>query len=410
MCPDCGLCAEEVEQQSEYRRAENQCQGQSHAAPGGLPRTGTVRDMLRGCFAVTVGHRSDAALVPLLRRSAPVRTRRFAVAVAAAALSVAAAGGFVTSASAAETAVVKGHVTSFTGRPIGGVVFKVRVKSPTSGDYFTVSGRTSRTGRYEAKVPRRGAYQLLVSDPGDDDRDLADGVWAPASTRIESSKRSVVINQRLHHGAGLSGRVYDSSGAPARAGLLVTAGVNSAARGFLPAGSTYTKAGGAYHFRNLSAGATVVRFQGPGLDNLDRFYSGFAGGAVFAVDAKPLHLQYGKKVTGTSLTFPVKASINGRVTVDGKVLGADPDNDQAVRFDLLDQSGTRLDGGAAIDDFHFRDLDAGTYYLAFAGSDPAVDHIKPEFYEDADSLAHATPIVLRPGQTVTGIHVDVTAK
>lgn len=339
-----------------------------------------------------------------------MRTNRITAAAAAAALALAGVGASAVPASAAETAVVKGHVTSMTGKPIGGVVFKVRVRSATSGDSVTVSGRTSRTGRYEARVPRRGEYQLLVSDPGDRDDDPADGAWAPASKRVVSDRTSVVIDQRLHHGAGLSGRVRDSSGKAVRAGLVVTAGSFTRDGGFRALGSTSTGPGGAYHFRNLPAGATVVRFEGPGISDSARFFSGAAGGTVAVGAARPLHLQYGEKVTGIGLTFPLRSSIHGRVRVDGRVLGADPDNDESVAFSLLDASGTRLDGGAAVDDFHFRDLAAGTYYLSFAGSDPAVDHIEPEYYDDADSLAAATPIVLKPGQAVTGIVVDLTTR
>lgn len=220
-----------------------------------------------------------------------MKKRRLTGAAVAAALSVVAVGGFATSASAAEPVVVKGHVTSVTGKPIAGVVFKVRAKSLTSGDYVTVSGRTSKTGRYEAKVPRRNDYQLLVSDPGDNDNDPADGAWAPASTRITSDKTTIRINQQLHHGAGLSGRVRDSSGAAVRAGLVVTAGSVSAGSGFRALGSTLTKAGGAYHFRNLPAGATVVRFQAPGNSNYDRFYTGATGGTVRNDEAKRIPLQ-----------------------------------------------------------------------------------------------------------------------
>ena len=339
-----------------------------------------------------------------------MQKRRLTAAAAAAALSVAIVGGFATSASAAEPVVVKGHVTSITGKPIAGVVVKVRAKSLTSGDSVTVSGRTSKTGRYEAKVPRRNDYQLLVSDPGDNDDDPADGEWAPASTRVTSDRTTIRIDQRLHHGAGLSGRVRDSSGAAVRAGLVVTAGTVPADSGFRPLGSTVTTAGGAYHFRNLPAGATVVRFQSPGISNYDRYYTGVTGGTILKDEAKPLALQYGKKVTGISFQFPVKSSINGRVTVDGRTLSADLDNETSVIFTLLDQSGNRLDSGAATNDFHFRDLDAGTYYLSFAGSDPTVDHIRPEYYDDADSLATATPITIKAGEARVGLVADVTAE
>jgi hypothetical protein len=247
--------------------------------------------------------------------------KRLAALVITAALTLGGAVGTASAASAASTVTVKGHVTSPSGDAVTGVRVSVRAQPARSQPVSRVV-RTSRTGRYEVHVPRGADYDLRVSDPGDDDRDTADGTWAPTYRRITSSASSITANQVVHHGAQVSGRVADSSGRPVRPGLVVTAWTRTAAtdrrRPLNRVGTTFTQAGGAYHFRNLPAVTVILSFAPPSKNDAERFRTGHPGGTRDFTEASGVRLVFGTKFTGLSFRFPVSGRISGSVTVDGR--------------------------------------------------------------------------------------------
>ena len=80
--------------------------------------------------------------------------KRLAILAISAGLTLVASSALVQPAVAAPaTVVVKGHVRSVAGEPIGGVAFKVVQRIP-GRNFVSVHGRTSATGRYEAKLPQ----------------------------------------------------------------------------------------------------------------------------------------------------------------------------------------------------------------------------------------------------------------
>jgi 5-hydroxyisourate hydrolase-like protein (transthyretin family) len=337
--------------------------------------------------------------------------KRLAALVMTTALALGGVAGTASAASTSGTVTVKGHVTSPTGKPVAGVRVSVRAKPALSQSVSRVV-RTSKTGRYEVHVPRGVHYDLRVTDPGDDDRDTADGTWAPTYRRITSSAASIRANQVVHHGAQVSGHVYDSSGAAVTAGLVVTAWrrtPNTEGRTTLNrVGTTYTQADGTYHFRNLPAVAVVLSFAPPSKNNAVRFRTGHPGGSRYYADATAVQLVFGTKFVGLSLRFPVAGRISGSLTVDGKALpGGD---DVLAEVHLLDAAGTEIDREPALSAFSFPELAAGTYLLRFEVTAPGGELSAPEYYADSSTLAGATPITVEKGQAVTGLSVALTTR
>lgn len=254
---------------------------------------------------------------------------------AAAGLSLLATGGIATTASAAPSAVVKGHVTSPSGAPISGVVYKV-VRRVPGLNFVSAKGRTSPTGRYEVRLPRGGSYQLVVTDPGDEDQDPGDGRWAAASKTVRSSSGTVRIDATMQPGAKLSGHVYDSAGRPVRAGLVVhaeRAAAPGASRPGGEVGTTRTRPGGIYRFSNLPAGATVLRFEPSEPRSLSRYYTGKAGGSARPQDAAAIRLTAGKAVTRTSFRFMAQHDPLDDLRPYGAV---DPVGDAPAFLDITD--------------------------------------------------------------------------
>jgi len=268
--------------------------------------------------------------------------KRLALLAATVGLTLAATGGLASTASAADMAVVKGHVTSLTGKPISGVTVKV-VRRVPGIDFVSARGHTSRTGRYEVRLPRGGSFQLVVSDHGDKDLDDGDGAWAFSSRTVKSSNATVRMNATMHHGAKLSGHVYESSGAPVRAGVVVHAERAPAAGASAPGrevGTTRTRKGGVYRFSNLPAGATVLRFESGAKKVQPRYRTGVAGGSERWQDAKAVELTAGEAVTRTSFRFVKQRDPQDDLTAYGAV---DPAGDAPGFLDITD---LRIENGA----------------------------------------------------------------
>lgn len=270
--------------------------------------------------------------------------KRLAILAMSAGLTLMASSALVQPALAAPasvTVVVKGHVRSAAGEPIGGVVFKV-VQRTSGRNFVSVRGRTSATGRYEAKLPQGESYQLVVSDPGDRDADTADGKWAASSKKVVSSRRTVRIDSIMQPGARLSGHVYESTGAPVRAGLAVGAYRlgGGTPRSLVNVGRTTTRSSGVYRFSNLPAGPTLLLFES-GQKNYDsRFYTAEAGGALTTQTATPVEVTAGKAVTRTNFHFLPQRDPAQDLRADGAV---DPIGDAP---DFIDITGYTVKNGA----------------------------------------------------------------
>lgn len=338
--------------------------------------------------------------------------QRLAALALTSALALGGAVGCTTAASAADSVTVKGHVTSPTGKAVGGVRVSLRAKPRFATQYVSRVVRTSGTGRYEVHVPRGEFYDLRVSDPGDDDRDTADGEWAPTYRRITSTASSIRVNQVVHHGAQVSGRVYDSSGAAVKPGSVVSAYrrvPQTDGRSPLdPLGSTYTIAGGAYHFRNLPETSVILSFAPPTENDSYRFRTGQAGGSTSFADASEVDTIFGVKNTGLSFRFPVRGVISGTMTLDGKPLPGD--DGRTAALSLLDSSGAELDRESVESVFRFPDLAAGTYRLHFVVTESDGTVVADEYYSDAATLAASTAIQVGNGEAVTGLKVALNSR
>ena len=335
-----------------------------------------------------------------------MKIRLLGAAALALALPVALAVATPSIAAPAATVTVKGHILSPTGRAVAGVRVEVQAKGQADGSLGAAHGFTSKTGRYELHVPppttgpdTAKTYVLTVTDPGDADADMADGEWAPTSATFAATGTVFVRNAVVHHGAKLSGRIYDRTGHRVKAGLSVTVG----------SATTTTRSDGSYHLTNLPAGTVTVRVASPSSNGVARYYTGSTSqGTIDGAKATELDLSYGEKTTGRSIHFPAVAKITGRVLIDGTEESGE--GSRTVTAALLDSTGKELASSPASSKFYFRDLAAGTYFLQFSGAASAPAAVVPEYYKDSATLVGATAIVVPTGGAVSGIVADVAAK
>ena len=320
------------------------------------------------------------------------------IALAVASPSVAAPAG-------STTVTVKGHITSPTGKAIPGV--QVSVYSTISGHHVVARARTSRTGRYAITVARsEWSYQLKVLDYGDSDADHGDGEWAPILRRFDFTGGSTRIDQVLHHGARISGRVSGRDGRPVGAGVQV--GV-SAKDSSAPGSSTLTRADGTFRITNASAGDSLVAFTSPRADESTRWYSKSSiTGTRDESAVTLLHLAYGKTASGIRFRFPYIGRISGSVTVDGQ---KPTEEGSSVAVVLLDSTGKELSEGLANPDFTSGDLLPGAYRLEFRSVSSEPGAIVTEYYRDSSTLAGAVPLVIdAKGHDITGLTAHLTTK
>ena len=304
---------------------------------------------------------------------------------------------------AAASVLVKGHVRSPSGKAVPGV--QVSVYSEISGHHVVRRATTSRTGRYAIRIAEsEWSYQLKVLDHGDADRDDGDGRWAPVLRRFDFSGRSTTVDQVVHHGARLAGRVYGRTGKPVGAGVVV--GV-APYRSSQPGAQTITRADGTYRITNAPAGAGLVTFRSPRAGESPRFYSSSSIlGTTDGTRSTLVDMRFGKTVAGIDLRFPYLGSISGIVTVDGDHPSEEGSPVQAA---LLDSTGTELYADLVNPEFRMRDLLPGTYYIEFRAGTPE-DALVTEYYEDAATLAGATPLVIGPkGGAITGLEVALSS-
>lgn len=309
-------------------------------------------------------------------------------------------------AAAPTTVTVKGHVKSPTGKAIAGV--QVSVYASTRRDGRVVKRvTTSRTGRYELKVPGNvWYYQLKVTDHGDRDADHGDGEWAATLIRIPETSGSVIKqDQVLHHGARLTGRVLDRGGKPVGRGIEVAVGVPGSSA---PGTETLTRSDGTFRVTNAPAGAAVVGFTSPRAEESVRLYSrsSITGTRDYA-EATRVDLAYGKRVSGIAFRFPYLGRISGSVKVDGQ---SPPEEGSFIFASLLDAKGRVLFDGIANPEFSVYDLLPGTYLLRFH-SGSANEPLVTEYYRDSPTPEGALPLVIgSKGGSITGIEASLSSK
>lgn len=337
--------------------------------------------------------------------------QRFTALAAAAALVIGGAVGVPAAATAAPAATpasvtFKGHVTSPTGKPVAGVKVIVRVQNRTNGQSTATTRRTSTTGRYELHVPlagrQAGSYRFEVRDTGDEDG-AGGGTWAAAARTITSDASSIRVDQVVHHGAEITGRVLAGTGKPPKAGLRVYAVRQGGARA-TDVTWTLTRKDGTYRFGTLPAAPVEVGFYPPSSLTTVRFYTRGSAAGTTGEGASVLDLAYGKRLTGIDLLFPPVGKITGRVRIDGALPygeGVEP-----VEAVLLDSTGTEVRRYDAKPLFQLRDVDPGTYFLYFPGGGGVV----PEYYGDSATLEGATPITVQRNGAVTGLVADLAAQ
>jgi len=335
----------------------------------------------------------------------PVKTKFITAAALAFALPLALLSAAPSTAAPAATAsvLVKGHVRSPSGKAVPGV--QVSVYSTISGHHVVRRATTSRTGRYAIRIAEsEWSYQLKVLDHGDADRDDGDGRWAPVLRRFDFSGRSKTIDQVVHHGARLTGRVYGRTGKPVGAGVVVGVGLDRSSQ---PGAETITRADGTYRITNAPAGASVVAFKSPRAGESTRWYSSSSIlGTTDGTRSTVVAMRYSRTVTGVDLRFPYLGSISGIVTVDGD---HPSEEGSPVEAALLDAEGTELYSELVNPEFRMRDLLPGRYYIEFRAGTPE-DALVTEYYEDSATLAGATPLVIGPkGGTITGLEVALSS-
>jgi hypothetical protein len=300
-------------------------------------------------------------------------------------------------------ATVSGTVTEADnpGTPLGGGYVQVL---DTNG-YSTAGVSVNDDGTYTIEGVPAGSFTLQFS-PSFDELGYATQYW--------QDEPSLAAADYFTVGEGDSLTGYDAAldvGASI-SGTVSTAGVNAhpLAKSSVYATSTadplinytgFVNDDGTYTIPGIAAGSYIVEFQPWGKNRADQWWNGASSPGA----ATPITVTTGQAVTGIDAALPLAATITGTLTgltPSGAQFPADngqvnvylPDGTEFPIFTSVYLNGT----------FSIPNLPAGSYKLQFVAQPDTTD-FAPEWYSNKSSLATATTVTLRAGQTMT---IDVT--
>lgn len=287
----------------------------------------------------------------------------------------------------ASTGSISGVVTREDGgTPLEGVLVSTGGEgTPWVMDYTDESGAYSLTGL----AP--GSYLVSFFPVG---TDLQREYWK--DTAIWSEGTLVVIGE----GAAVTGIDASLKRGATISGVVTTAGDGSAVAGATVnaldqheiVGSAQTGVDGSYRIEGLSAGDYVVQFLSPDGERLATEYwqNAYGYDAATAVSVAGTETE-----TGIDAALDAVGHIEGTVTQEGR------DVPLATVWIRSTNGDGFLSGHSVEDDGTYSAaLPPGTYVVEFRSSD---DAFADEYWEDARTVAEATPVVVASGQRVPGI-------
>ncbi|HEU4393384.1 MAG TPA: carboxypeptidase-like regulatory domain-containing protein [Solirubrobacterales bacterium] len=162
-----------------------------------------------------------------------------------------------------------------------------------------------------------------------------------------------------------------------------------------------TGSGGQYKAENLPGAKYVVRFDAEPA-NLN-YVSEYYNDAVSYFDLDLFNLGPGENVGGLDAELAAGGSVGGTVTEEGTGLPI-----AGIRACAIDHEGIpmRCANTGAAGQYQLNGLPTGTYSVEYEGGN-RVNYLR-EFYEDAETWAEATDVVVTaPGTTVSGIDAEL---
>jgi hypothetical protein len=301
------------------------------------------------------------------------------------------------------TGAISGSIDAF--RFVTGTkVYAVRTSDtwlPTAATDLVVAGATAKSGTFSFTGLPAGTYAIAFVPPAGSElvTTWSGGALSRAdATLVELAEGDELTlpDEHFAMSATISGRVSGPEGAPL-AGVQVLAFIPGVA--WLPSATTTTLADGTYSFPDLPTGSYQILFRPPAASGLT---AQWYGGAIRS-QAVPVSAKEGEVTGGIDATLVAPATVSGSVRGPG---GAALAGARVVAFRTTDtwvgvaEATTGADGS-----FSIGALPPATYQLRIVA--PAGSGLATEWYEDATVRAHATPIVLGSGASVTGITIQL---
>ncbi|MDR0874797.1 MAG: carboxypeptidase regulatory-like domain-containing protein [Clostridiales Family XIII bacterium] len=316
---------------------------------------------------------------------------------------------------------IQGNLVDNTGTPIiDGTVYAYDVNNVNT---IYTSAQTNSNGDYNLKYLADGDYIVRFSPPYSSPELVSnyyngalDGAAVNAGDAvpitIASENTHTGIDGKLYVGGSISGTVRDVFTTPlANAYVLIYKKVPDSGS---PGGFSYdivtffnTPAGGTYEKIGLAPGAYVVLFSGPANAYLDQYYNGLNFGRYTDVDqdtATEIPVSYGDVITciDAALLDAPTGSISGTVTDN---TFANLDNADVTLYSTdgktyLDNTSTDASGY-----YEFENVPDGSYIVKFMA--PYGTNLAPQYYDDSDTLAGATLVVVVGGGATPGIDASL---
>ena len=297
-------------------------------------------------------------------------------------------------------AQLSGTVTdAVTGAALNGVTVDLY---DSAGDYAD-SASTDSTGSYTFTGLPPGAYKLDFDGSGVGDYPLAyyngkatlddaDTVSVPAAAAVSG------IDAALQHGGQIRGTVTGAPGA-ALSGVVVTAYDSDGDA----AATATTDASGAYDITGLASGTYDVGFDPSAAGNyLPQYYSG----AASLNGAQPVAVTTAQTASGIDAVLQTGGQITGTVTEAGS--GTPVSGEVVSITDAANERGASATTGAN-GAYTVGGLSAGTYHVCFFHTPSVGSTAATVCYNGESGPDTPDPVVVRPGQTTTGIDATVPA-
>ncbi|MFF2316417.1 carboxypeptidase regulatory-like domain-containing protein [Arthrobacter sp. NPDC058097] len=293
-------------------------------------------------------------------------------------------------ASLVKGASINGRVTSSVGVNLGGVWAYLYQADDLA---YVQSARVSADGSYQFGGLTAGSYKIQFSTGSSGALEQwyggATAASAAAVVDLSNSQELALGDTALVKGATISGKVTAPAGVDLSA---VSVNAYSSTNSLFYPLYTSVQADGSYRLSGLPQGNYVLLFSGYSSGALDQWHAN----ATSRETATVLPVAAGQDVTGIDAALVKGASISGKVTVpagvtlSGVSVSASGEGSPYGTHASLNADGT----------YKVKGLAAGSYKIHFTNyNSGALD----EWYNNVQTEAAATPIVLTAGQDKTAV-------
>lgn len=304
-----------------------------------------------------------------------------------------------TGAGAAETGSISGTLTDSAGDPLTESCIEAYDEA---GD--TKGGaRTDSNGEYTMDTMQAGDYRVEFRGCSDGEDDVAPEFYDNEGSLAEAATVTVVsgldtpgINAQLAPGGSVSGTVTDSADAPVNQGCVYAYDSSGDEVGF-----AWTDSEGKYSLSRLRAGELRLQFRGCTFNNLaGEFYAN----KQTLDQATPVPIVAGVETSGIDAQLQKPGG-----TISGVVTDSSGNPVRNIEVTAYDESGMEVerDGTDSEGLYTVKGLATGEYRLEYEVY-PSSANLLGEFYDNADTLAEATPVSVTVGTDTPNIDVELS--